>query len=155
MTAIIKKDGDTLSYDPMRALREWMRWDPFQEMAPLTARLDTQSWMPGFEVSEGKDAYRFKADLPGVKPEDIEIRLSGNRLEFRGKRETESETKTDTFYTCERAYGSFARSFTLPDGIDAEHIRSDMNEGVLTVVVPKKAEAQPRKIAVTAAAKKS
>jgi HSP20 family protein len=155
MAAIIKKDEEGMALDPFRALREWMRWDPFREMAPMLGRFEAPTWSPSFEVRENKEGYVFRADVPGAKPEDIEINLTGNRLQFSGKRESEKETKEDTYYCYERSYGSFTRAFTLPEGCDAEHIRTELKDGVLTVVVPKKAEAQPKKIEIKAGAPKS
>lgn len=155
MANLIKKSEDVSRWDPFRTLREWMRWDPFREMAPVLGRIEEEAWMPSFDVQESKDAYLFRADLPGMKPEDLEIRLTGNRLQFSGKRETEKEEKGDTFYTCERSFGSFSRTFTLPDGCDTEHVKSDLKDGVLTVVIPKKAESQSKKIPITAASPKS
>jgi HSP20 family protein len=142
-------------WDPFRMMRDWLRWDPFREMAPAwPAKLERMDFVPTFEVKEGKDAFTFKADVPGVKDEDLEITLTGNRLTIAGKREAEEQQKTDTYYMYERSYGTFARAFTLPEGVDAEHIRTELKAGVLTVVVPKRPEAQPKKIAVTPAADK-
>jgi HSP20 family protein len=90
----------------------------------------------------------FHADLPGVKEQDLEVTLTGNRLTIAGKREAEREEKTDTYYACERSYGSFSRSFTLPDGADGEHLRAELKDGVLAVAVPKKPEVQPKKVQV-------
>jgi HSP20 family protein len=141
------------AWDPFRQMREWMRWDPFREMAPFFR--GEREWMPAFEVRENKDSYTFKCDLPGVKKEDIEVTLTGNRLSISGKREAEQETKQDTYYAFERSYGSFVRVFTLPDGIDTEHLKSELKDGVLTLVVPKKPEAQAKKIPIAAATTKS
>jgi HSP20 family protein len=136
-------------WDPFRTMRELMRWDPFREMSPLFGRGERMlEFVPQFEVKETPDAFVFKADMPGVRDEDIDITLTGNRLTIAGRREAEQQEQSDTFYTYERSYGSFSRVFTLPDGIDQEHIRSELKHGVLTLVVPKKAEAQPRKITV-------
>lgn len=157
MTNIVKRTGNDSSveaWDPFRAVRELMRWDPFREMAPMVAPTDRE-WMPAFEVREDKDGYHFKADLPGTKREDIDVSLTGNRLVIAGKRESEKETKDDTFYAYERSYGSFRRTFTLPDGIDTEHVTSELKDGVLTLVVPKKAEAQAKKIPIAAPAARS
>lgn len=153
MADIVKKtgNGDTIeAWDPFRAMRDWLRWDPFREMAPMFGRGERE-WMPAFEVRENKDAYVFTADLPGMKPEDIEVSLTGNRLAVSGKRESQQEHKEDTYYTYERAYGSFSRAFTLPEGIDTEHLKSELKDGVLTLVVPKKPEAQARKIPIAGA----
>lgn len=155
MANIVKKTEDVARWDPFRTLREWMRWDPFREMAPVLERIQEEAWMPSFDVQENKDAYVFRADLPGIKAEDLEIRLTGNRLQFTGKRDIEKEEKGDTYYTCERSFGSFTRTFTLPEGCDVDHVRTDLKDGVLTVVIPKKAEAQSKKIPVTATSPKS
>ena len=81
--------------------------------------------------------------------------ITGNRLQISGKRDIEHETKTDTVYTYERQHGHFVRSFTLPDGADLEHAKSDLKEGVLTLVIPKQPGAQAKKIAITTGASKS
>jgi HSP20 family protein len=156
MANIVKRSGNENQmemWDPFRAMRDLMRWDPFREMAPMLAA--EREWMPAFVVREDKDAFHFKADLPGIKREDIEVSLAGNRLVVAGKREAEKETKDDTFYAFERSYGSFKRVFTLPEGIDPEHVTSELKDGVLTLVVPKKAEAQAKKIPIAAPGSKS
>jgi HSP20 family protein len=142
-------------WDPLRQMRELLRWDPFREMAglwPTEGMLPRQAiaFTPEFDVRETADAFVFKADLPGVREEDVDINISGNRLMVSGKREEEETAESDTFFCCERSYGTFTRSFTLPEGIDADQVRADMKDGVLTLHVPKKAEAQPKKIAVGA-----
>jgi HSP20 family protein len=156
MTDIIKKNGGTLAteWDPFRAMREMLRWDPFREMAPVMS-FERLGWNPSFDVTENKDAYVFKADVPGVKKEDLEISMTGNRLAVSGKRDTEQETKNDTYYTYERQYGTFTRTFTLPDGADVEHARSELKEGVLTLVVPKKPAMQAKKIPIATSSVKS
>ena len=95
-----------------------------------------------------------RADIQQIikqKPEEIEISTTGNRLQISGKRDHEHENTTDQVYTYERQYGSFVRTFTLPAGVDADHAKSELKDGVLTLVIPKKAEAQPKKISITAA----
>ena len=159
MANIIKKDepreGMAMEWNPFRSLREWMRWDPFREMAPILRGGEPEVFYPAFEVRENKDAFVFKADLPGVKRDDLEVTLTGARLQINGKREAEHETKTDTLYTYERSYGNFSRVFTLPPGIDAEHVKSELKEGVLTLVVPKRAEAVGKKISIGTPGQKS
>jgi HSP20 family protein len=164
MADIVKKNGGTqqqqamTEWNPMRMMRDLLRWDPFREMAPLMSSFpsfERMEWSPSFDVTENKDAYLFKADVPGVKKEDLEITTSGNRIQVSGKRDTEHETKTDTVYTYERQYGSFCRSFTLPDGADIEHAKSELKDGVLTLVIPKVAAAQAKKIPISAAGAKS
>jgi HSP20 family protein len=141
-------------WDPMRWARDLLRWDPFREMMPSfpTAEL---AFAPAFEVKETKDGFVFKADVPGVKEQDLDITHTGNRLTITGKREAEHEEKSDTYYASERSYGSFTRAFTLPDGVDGDHVRAELNAGVLTIVVPKLPEAQPKKISVGTPVKKS
>jgi HSP20 family protein len=103
---------------------------------------------PDFEVKETKDAYLFKADVPGVKEADIEVTVTGNRLTLAGSRAEEKEEKGDTYYSCERKYGSFTRAYTLPEGADLEHPHADLKAGVLTVAVPKLPEVKPKKVEV-------
>ncbi len=136
-------------WDPWRRMRSLLEWDPFAEMAPLSAGAEgALTFSAAFDVKETKDAYLFKADVPGIQEKDLEVTITGNRLTVAGKREEEKEEKTDRFYTYERNYGSFSRSFTLPEGADTEHLQASLEKGVLTVNVPKKPEVQPKKIAV-------
>ena len=137
-----------LEWEPFRMARELFRWDPFRELSAAWPTLEVAEFSPAFEVKETKDNYMFRADVPGVKEEDLEISRTGNRLMVSGKREAEKEDKGDKFYTYERSYGSFTRSFTMPEGIDIEHIQADLKDGVLTIYVPKKPEAQPQKISL-------
>jgi HSP20 family protein len=159
MTDIVKKQNDgqlSAEWHPLRAIRDLSRWDPFREMAPIFQgfpAFDRLEFSPQFDVTEEKDSYLFKADVPGVKKEDLEISTTGNRLQISGKRDAEKETKSETIYTYEREYGSFVRSFTLPDGADIEHAKSELKDGVLTLVIPKLPGAQAKKIPVSTAAK--
>ena len=159
MTDLVKKNGGLMTeWDPMRAMRDLLRWDPFREMAPAFPTfqaLERATYSPSFDITENKDGYVFKADVPGIKTEDLEISTAGNRLQITGKRDAEHETKTDTVYTFERQYGSFTRTFTLPDGADLEHAKSELKDGVLTLVIPKKPNAQARKIAISTGTSKS
>lgn len=154
MSEIVKKPVQQQlavpEWDPFRAMRELLRWDPFREMAPIAPAFERLSFAPTFDVVENKDAYVFKADLPGVKAEDVEITTQGNRIQIAGKREHEEEVKTETVYTYERQYGNFTRAFTLPDGADIGLAKSALENGVLTLVIPKKPNAVAKKIAVTA-----
>lgn len=152
MTNIVKTQTPptVAATDPFRMMREMLRWDPFRTMAPSFTALEGV-WNPSFEVRESGDSFLFKADLPGLRAEDVEVTLAGHRLQVAGKREAEKETKDDTVYVYERSYGDFCRTFTLPEGADLEHIKSEMKDGVLTVVVPKKAMARPTKIAIATA----
>lgn len=159
MAEMVKKNGGhAIEYSPVRMMREMLRWDPFREMTallPQLAAFERMEWSPSFDVSETKDAYVFKADVPGVKQEDLEIAMTGNRVQISGKRDTEQETKTDTVYTYERQSGSFTRSFTLPEGVDVDLAKSELKEGVLTLTIPKKPGAQAKKIPISASGTKS
>ena len=90
-----------------------------------------------------------------MKESDLHITLSGNRLTLSGKRDAEKEEQAQTYYTYERSYGSFTRTFSLPDGIDAKNIHADLRDGVLTMHVPRRPEAQPQKIAVKTSSAKA
>jgi HSP20 family protein len=130
------------TWDPFRAMRDLMRLEPF-----TLGSLD-RDFAPAFEVKETKDAYEFKADVPGVSAKDLDVKMTNNRLTVSGKREAEKTDKGDTYYTYERSYGSFARSFTIPEGVNADAIRADLNDGVLKISVPKKPEAKPREVQI-------
>jgi len=140
-------------WDLSHAMRDMMGWDPFREMAPFA--LQTQSaFVPSFEIRETADGFVFKADVPGVKESDLEVTTTGKRLSISGKREAESRKQTDTYYTYERTYGDFTRSFTLPEGADMSSVHAELKEGVLTVAIHKTTAAQPKKIPVQTAVKK-
>jgi len=135
-------------WDPFRMMRELFRSDPFYGMTPLwTAE---RGFAPSFEVRENPEAFVFKADVPGVREQDLDIQLANNRLTVSGKRESEKKSEKDTIYCYERSYGSFTRTFTLPEGIATEKTSAQLKEGVLQVVVPKAPEAQPKKISIKA-----
>ena len=112
-------------------------WKPFRA-----------TFAPSFDVTEDKDGYLFKADVPGIKPEDIEISTTGSRLQISGKRFIEHENKEETVYAYEREFGTFMRAFTLPDGVDLTHARSELRDGVLTLVIPKVPLEAPKKIPI-------
>lgn len=132
-------------WDPFRTIDALLRWDPFRQ--DLTS-WDGGAYAPRFDVKETKDGYLIKADLPGVKDEDLEISLSANMLTIAGKREAERLDEGDQYFALERSHGSFARSFTLPDSADREHVTADLKNGVLVVHIAKRPEAQPRKITI-------
>lgn len=152
--AITKENGGTTTapapreWDPFRTMRELMRWDPFSGAWPSWPAEAQDVWGVAFDVKETQDAFVFKADVPGMDIKDIEVKLQNNRLSISGKREQEKTDKGDTYYTYERSYGSFARSFTLPEGIDVDKISADLKDGVLTLRLPKKPEAKPKQISV-------
>jgi HSP20 family protein len=129
-----------------------LRRDPFREMTrsrfakpPVEA-----TFSPAFEVKEAEQSLVFQADLPGMKEQDIEIKVDGARLTVSGKREIERADNGETFHAVERSHGSFVRSFKLPDGVDAEHAKAELKDGVLTIAVPRKVVAQAKPIAIKA-----
>lgn len=136
-----------MEWEPFRMLRELFRMDPFEQLMPLAPQV---AFVPDFDVKETADAFEFKADLPGVKESDLDISLVGNRLVVSGKREQEERQQDENYFALERSYGSFTRTFTLPEGLDADHVQADLREGVLTMRIPKRPEVQPRKINIKA-----
>ena len=133
-------------WDPFRVMDALLRWDPYRGDNNLLSR--GSEYMPKFDVKENKHAYVLRADLPGVKEEDIDLSLNGNLLTVSGKRDDERREEGEQYYSVERSYGTFSRTFSLPDGIDAGAISADLKSGVLTVQIPKRPEAQPRKISL-------
>jgi len=141
-------------WDPIARMREFLHWDPFQEIRRVAVpELPAYTFVPAFEVRETKDSYVFKADLPGIKEQDLAITLTGERLTITGKREAEVQEKGDTWYAYERGYGTFTRSFTLPSGANGEQAKAELKDGVLTLVLPKVPELQSKKIAIRAGEK--
>jgi HSP20 family protein len=141
------------SWEPMRRMRELMQWDPFAELATLGGVEVGRTFFPSFEIKEAKDAIIFKADLPGVKESDLEINMTGDRLTVTGRREMEEQEQNETYYLYERSYGTFTRSFTLPTSVDPNQIKAELRDGVLTIVSPKRPEAQPKRITVSSSGK--
>lgn len=138
---------ELMKWDPFRLMREFLR-DPFAEMMGVgREEREIEYFVPRFDVRETKESFVLEADLPGVKEEDLEVTLLGRRLTVRGKRERSKE-EGETYYTCERDYGHFTRSFTLPEGIDADNVKAELKDGVLRIWVGKKPEVQPKKIAL-------
>lgn len=139
-----------------------MRYKPFAELDDLGSGLrlfqDTVSrllsepasrpWAPSVDILETENEMLLKADLPGVDMKDVDIQLENGTLTLRGERKFESEKKEGGYHRIERSYGSFARSFTLPETVDAEAVKADYKNGVLTVTLPKKELAKPRQIRV-------
>ena len=153
--SIFRRDNNekalaTTENDPFRWMNEMMRWDPFLAVTRARPELE-RTFVPAFEVKETKDSFQFKADLPGIKEADVEIQITGNRLAITGKREVEHEDKSDTYYTYERSFGSFQRAFMLPDGLDTDHVHAELKDGVLTVALPKKANAQTKTVTIKGA----
>ena len=131
-----------VSRDPFQMARELLAWDPFFGARPATA------FAPAFEVKETTDSFILKADLPGVAEADLDINVHNNVLTVSGTRSAEERKEGESYALYERQFGSFSRSFSLPDMADGERVEAKLDQGVLTLVVAKKAEAKPRKIAL-------
>ena len=108
---------------------------------------------PAVDISEDETCYKVTAELPGMVEKEIEVVLSNDTLTLKGEKRQEKEQKDKNFYLSERSYGSFQRSFYLPDGVDRDKIAADFSKGVLTITMPKTAKAveQTKKIQVKAA----
>lgn len=133
--------------EPFRMMRDLLRWDPFRETAwPMMEA--ASSFSPSFEVKETPNAYVFKADLPGIKDEDLDIQLLNNRITISGKREIEHKEDNETYHLHERSFGTFSRTFSLPEEVSVDKVDAHLVHGVLTLTVMKNPEAQPRKIPV-------
>lgn len=109
--------------------------------------------VPAVDVTEDDKAYKIAAELPGLEEKDIEVSLTGDLLTLKGEKRQEKEEKNKNWYVSERAYGSFQRAFELPEGVDRDKIGAEFAKGVLTITLPKSAEAQKqqKKIDVKAA----
>lgn len=105
-------------------------------------------WIPAMDLVETKDAFVLKADLPGIGEGDLGIEVENNVLTISGERRTEHEEQHEGYYRLERATGAFARSLTLPEGIDAAAVSAAFEHGVLTVRVPKPVKAQPQRVKI-------
>src|SRR5712671_3678389 len=106
------------------------------------------AWAPAVDIYEGEHELVVKADLPDVKPEDLDIRVENNILTIRGERKFEKKVGEKNYLRVERAYGSFARSFQLANTVNSEAIKADYQNGVLTLSIPKREEAKPKQIKV-------
>ena len=140
------------------------RWDPFRNLTSLQdqmsrffddaffrGRADNSAltvWAPAVDIYETADELVVKADLPDINEKDLDVRVENNTLTIRGERKFEKEVSEDNFLRVERAYGSFSRSFSLPNTVDTERIKADYREGVLSVRMPKREESKPKQIKV-------
>lgn len=144
-----------------------VRWDPFREVVSLQNRLnslfqdygrsDTEalsaaSFAPPVDIYEDDQKLVLKLEVPGVKQDDLDIQVEGRTLTVRGERKFSSEEKQENFHRVEHRYGTFARSFTLPNTVDAENVKATYDAGVLELTLTKKAEAKPRQIKIGAGA---
>lgn len=133
------------------------RWDPFTEIARLQDEMTRHlmpserrntGFVPPVDINEDKDAIYVKAELPGVKPDQVQLLVENNILTLTGERKFEKEDKSEGYHRVERSYGTFTRSFALPNNVAGDKVVAEMTDGVLTVKIPKKTEAQPKKIEV-------
>lgn len=141
------------------------RWDPFREMEELSTRLNRMfgrsgltttsgetlsfpDWAPSVDVAETAEEFQIKAELPGVKKEDLKVHVESGVLTLSGERRQEKEEKGKKYHRVERSYGSFMRSFTLPDGVDAAKLHAEYKDGLLNVRLPKTAAEKPKAVEV-------
>lgn len=134
---------DPLRFDPFRMMRDFMRMSPDGDLEEVGGE-----FVPEFEMRETDDSFILKGDVPGVREEDIEISCSGQTLTVSGKREEEARDEGERYYRYERSFGSFTRSFALPDTADLDNASAELEGGVLTVKMPKRESAKARKIHV-------
>jgi len=110
----------------------------------------TAFWAPAVDVSEDSDNFLVHAELPGLKPEDIDIELENNVLTLKGQRNFERKDEKQNYHFVERSYGSFYRSFSLPRNVDPNGIQANFEDGVLKISIPKTEQAKPRKVEIGA-----
>jgi HSP20 family protein len=126
-----------------------VRWDPFQDFGLATPR----SWMPPVDIyQDGDHALVLKAELPEMAREDIDITIDNYVLTIKGEKKFAENIKEDHFQHVERRFGTFSRSFSLPQTVDASKVVADYKDGVLAVHIPLREEAKPRQITIDVAA---
>jgi HSP20 family protein len=135
-------------------------WDPFGDFNRFERALTrgfglstsrNAPFRPAVDISEDETAFRVAAELPGLMKEDVKVELEKNVLTLRGERSLKNEETKENYRRIERTYGSFERSFVLPETVDAEHIAAEMKDGVLHVTLPKRALPGPRQVEIQAA----
>ncbi len=146
------------------------RWDPFRELNALQSRMNrlfeeqygnrdesltAGAFVPPVDVYEDEQGIQLKLEVPGVDEKDLDIRVENNVLTVTGERKFEKEEKEENFRRVERRYGSFTRSFTLPNTISTEDVQADYDHGVLKIRLAKRAEAKPKQIKVTVGGQKA
>jgi len=138
------------------------RWDPFRDMATLQGRLNqlfadygrgtdeltTTGFVPPVDIYEDEHNVTLKLEVPGIEEKDLAIRVANQTLTVRGERRFEQEEKEENFHRIERRYGTFTRTFTLPQTVDSEALKASYEHGVLTLTLPKKEAAKPKQIKV-------
>ena len=143
-----------------------VRYDPFRDLRTLQDEVNRLfssnfarsfddegiargAWNPSVDIYENKDQIVLEAELPGMKREDFDLTIENNVLTLRGERRFEKKSDGDNFHRVERSYGSFSRSFTLPQSVTAEGATADYNNGVLRVTLPKRKEVKARRIEIS------
>src|SRR6202008_2628570 len=144
-------------------MRTIARWEPFRGVTALQDQINRlfndnfervgeesnlTAWAPSVDIYETEQELVVKADLPDVDPKDLDIRVENNILTIRGERKFEKKVNEENYLRVERAYGSFSRSFALANTVNTEAIKADYQDGVLTLVVPKREEAKAKQIKV-------
>src|SRR2546421_11551782 len=144
------------------------RWDPFREFSTMQDRMNrmnrlfresyspegpeealtTTSFAPPVDIYEDEHNITLKIEVPGIDEKDIDVRIENNTLTVHGERKIEKEEKEENYRRVERQYGSFTRTFTLPNTIDTEHVSATYDKGVLKIKLAKKAEAKPKQVKV-------
>jgi HSP20 family protein len=139
------------------------RWDPFRDLVQLQDRvnrlfqesasgrqegLDTTSFVPPVDIYEDEHNIVLKVEAPGIDQKDLDVRIENNTITIRGERKFEKETKEENYHRVERRYGSFQRSFGLPNTVNPEQVTASYENGILTVTLAKRAEAKPKQIKV-------
>ena len=139
------------------------RWDPYREVVSLQNRfnslfrdmqqesespLTTAAFVPAVDIYEDEKKVVLKLEVPGIDQKDLDVSVENNTLTVKGERKFESEEKEENFHRIERRYGSFTRSFTLPNTVDTDKVQAKFDSGVLTIEVLKRPEAQPKQIKV-------
>jgi len=150
-------------WEPFWGLR---RWGPFREISSLQKEMDrlfgqylgrmrgaeeeglAAAWAPAVDIYETEDKVVLKAELPGLKKEDIDIQVRENTLTLKGEKKFEKEVKEENYHRVERTYGSFQRSFTLPNTVKQEGIEATFKDGILEVSLPKAEEAKAKKVTI-------
>jgi HSP20 family protein len=145
-----------------------VRWEPFRDLLTTQDRfnrlfnetfsnvfgeegLSTRGWNPAVDVYETDHDLVLKAELPGIDPKDVDIRVEDGTLYLKGERKQESEVKEGSYHRVERSYGSFTRSFALPGSVNLDNIKADYKDGVLTLTMAKREEAKPKTIKINVA----
>ncbi|HKW18548.1 MAG TPA: Hsp20/alpha crystallin family protein [Terriglobales bacterium] len=146
------------------------RWDPFREFTTLQDRMNrlfrdnygdreealtTSTFAPAVDVYEDEHNITLNIEVPGIEEKDIDVRVENNLLTVHGERKFEKDQKEENFRRVERQYGSFTRSFTLPNTVDADSIQANYEKGILKIQLAKKAEAKPKQIKVNVGSQKS